>query len=102
MACGRWTAQQRTTEFLSLIGPRGRRMLVATDFLGQAPYFNTTQFVVWRYAQTGHELARTEQQLPAMTTGTMIQPYYFGKIFYMGLDGDLFELTVPPPPGARR
>jgi hypothetical protein len=91
-----WTAQQRTTEFLALIGPRGRRVVLGTDFPGQAPYVNTTDFVVWRDALTGHELARTAEALPAMTVGTMIQPYYFGEVFYMGLDGDLFELTVRP------
>jgi hypothetical protein len=29
-----------------------------------------------------------------MTNGTMIQPYYFGKMFYLGLEGELIELTV--------
>jgi hypothetical protein len=87
-------AQQRTTEFLALIGPRGRRVLVGTDIADQTPANNTTDFVVWRDAQTGRELART-QQMPAITLGTMIQPYYFGKIFYPGYGvGDLFELTV--------
>ena len=32
----------------------------------------------------------------AMTSGTMIQPYYFGKTFYLGLEGSLLELTVKP------
>ena len=50
--------------------------------------------VVWRDAQTGDELARA-QDLPAITLGTMVQPYYFGKIFYPGYEqGDLLELTV--------
>src|SRR5262249_26111101 len=97
-----WTAQQRTTEFLALIGSRGCRVVVDTDIpLGQCPNANTTDFVVWRDAQTGDELARTEQPLPAMTTGTMIQPYYFGKMFYMGLECDLLELAVQPAPARR-
>ena len=29
-----------------------------------------------------------------MTSGAMIQPYYSGKIFYLGLGGDVFELTA--------
>ncbi len=33
-----------------------------------------------------------------MTSGTMIQPYYFGKVFYLGLDGDILELTAQPAP----
>jgi hypothetical protein len=77
-------------------------VLVDTDIPpGQCPNANTTDFVVWRDAQTGDELARTKQPLPAMTSGTMIQPYYFGKMFYMGLEGDLIELTVQPAPARR-
>jgi hypothetical protein len=29
-----------------------------------------------------------------MTSGTMIQPYYFGKMFYVGLKGELIESEV--------
>ena len=95
-----WTAQQRTTEFVALIGPPGRRVLVGTDIPpGQQPRTNTTDFVVWRDAQTGQELARSEQ-LPAMTSGAMVQPYYFGKMFYCALnDGELIELDVRPGSG---
>jgi hypothetical protein len=93
-----WTVSQRTTEFLALIGPRSRRVLIGTEIPpGQAPDQNTTDFVVWRDAQTGGELART-RQLPAMTSGAMIQPYYFKKIFYLGLEGDVLELTTQPAP----
>jgi hypothetical protein len=91
-----WTAHQTTTEFLALIGPRDRRVLVGTDIPpGQAPTSNTTDYMVWRNADTGQEIARTKQ-LPKMTTGTMIQPYYFGKMFYLGLQGDLIELNARP------
>jgi hypothetical protein len=91
-----WSERQRTTEFLALIGRPERRVLVATAIPpGQAPDQNTTDFVVWRDALTGQELARSAQ-LPAMTSGTMIQPYYFGKTFYLGLEGSLLELTVKP------
>jgi hypothetical protein len=92
-----WTVHQRTTEFLAVIGPRDRRVLVTTAIPpGQVPLQNTTDFVVWRLAQTGRDLAHTQQQLPAITNGTMIQPYYFGKIFYPALDGELIELTARP------
>ncbi|HEX8893796.1 MAG TPA: hypothetical protein VF783_10755 [Terriglobales bacterium] len=91
-----WTAHQRTTEFLTLIGPPNRRVLVGTEIPpGQAPVTNSTDFVVWRDAQTGQELARTVQ-LPKFTSGTMLQPYYFGRMFYPGEDGGLFELNVLP------
>jgi len=36
-----------------------------------------------------------------MTRGTMIQPYYFGKMFCMELKGKLIELTVQPAPVRR-
>ena len=91
-----WTKHQRTTEFLALIGPPGRRVLVGTEIpANQAPVSNTADFVVWRDAQTGKELARTKQ-VPKFTSGTMIQPYYFGEMFYVGEDGDLSELSVLP------
>jgi hypothetical protein len=92
-----WIARQRTTEFLALIGPPGRRVVVGTEIpANQAPVSNKTDFVVWRDAQTGRELARSKQ-LPRFTSGTMLQPYYFGKMFYPALDGPLFELNVRPP-----
>ena len=69
-------------------------MLVGTDIGDQIPAMNDTDDVVWRDARTGDELARA-QDLPAITLGTMVQPYYFGKIFYPGYnEGDLLELTV--------
>lgn len=87
-------------EFLALIGPPGRRVLVGTDIPpGQVPRTDTMDFVVWRNAHTGRELARTKQ-LPAMTSGTMTQPYYFMKMFYMALEGDLIELNVRSAPVA--
>ena len=93
-----WIKHQRTTEFLALIGPPDHRVVVGTEIPpGQAPVTNTTDFVVWRDAQDGKELARTKQ-LPKFTSGTMLQPYYFGKMFYPGEDGSLFELTVQPGP----
>ena len=52
-----WMADQHTTEFLALIGPHDRRVLVDTDIPnGQCPLANKTDYVVWRDAQTGDEL----------------------------------------------
>lgn len=94
-----WTVKQRTTEFMTLVGDKDHRVLVGTQIpVGQIPNSNTEDFVVWRNALTGDLLARTEGMLPAMTSGTMIQPYYYGKYFYMGLQGALIELTVQPTP----
>ena len=40
----------------------------------------------------GYEIARSPL-LPAMTQGTMIQPYYSGNMFYQGQLGTLIKLT---------
>jgi hypothetical protein len=96
-----WTAQQRTTEFLALIGPPERRVVVGTDIpADQAIGSNTQDDVVWREAETGRELARSEL-LPAVDTGTMIQPGYAGRMYYMAQEGKVIELTVGPAPARK-
>jgi hypothetical protein len=91
-----WTAPQRTTEFLLLIGPSRRsRVLVGTAIPdGQKPGQNTQDQVVWREADTGRELARSPL-LPAVLSGTMIQPGYAGRAYYLAENG-IIELTVQP------
>lgn len=87
-----WTANQRTTEFTTLINPQTSRVLVGTDIPdGEIPGNNHNDYAVWRNALTGEELARSPL-LPAMTQGTMIQPYYSGNMFYEGQLGDLIQL----------
>lgn len=87
-----WTAAQRTTEFTALINPESTRVIVGTDIPdGQIPGNNHNDFAVWRNALTGDEIARSPL-LPAMTQGTMIQPYYLGEMFYEGQSGDLIKL----------
>jgi hypothetical protein len=89
-----WTAQQRTTEFLALIGPPERRVVVGTDIPAEQPIGSNTQdAVVWREAETGRELARSEL-LPVVDTGTMIEPGYAGRMYYMAQPGKVIELTV--------
>jgi hypothetical protein len=96
-----WTAQQRTTEFLALIGPPERRVVVGTDIpADQAIGSNTQDDVVWREAETGRELARSEL-LPVVDTGTMIQPGYAGRMYYMAQEGKVIELTVGPAPARK-
>ena len=69
-----WTAPQRTTEFMALIGPAQRRVLVGTDVPpGQQIGANTQDWVVWRSADTGRELARSPL-LSAVNSGTMVEP----------------------------
>lgn len=88
-----WKADQRTTEFTTLINPLANRVLVGTDIpTGQIPGNNTNDYAVWRNALTGAEIARSPL-LPAMTQGTMIQPYYSGDMFYEGQLGTLIKLS---------
>ena len=91
-----WKANQTTTEFTTLIGPQANRVLVGTDIPGpEIPGNNTNDFAVWRNAATGQELARSPL-LPAMTQGTMIQPYYNGYMFFEGQSGTLIKLMPRP------
>lgn len=91
-----WKANQTTTEFTTLIGPQDRRVLVGTDIPGpEIPGNNMNDFAVWRNAATGQELARSPL-LPAMTQGTMIQPYYNGDMFFEGQSGVLIKLMPRP------
>jgi hypothetical protein len=87
-----WKADQTTTEFTALIGSKRKRILVGTDIPGpEIPGRNLNDFVVWRNAKTGKEIARSPL-LPAMTQGTMVQPYYEGEMFYEGQLGELIKL----------
>lgn len=88
-----WKVDQTTTEFTALIGSATSRILVGTDIPGaEIPGNNTNDFAVWRDAATGQEIARSPL-LPAMTQGTMIQPYYSGDMFYEGQLGTLIKLS---------
>jgi len=94
-----WTADQTTTEFIAVIGSRRQRVIVGSDIPGaEIPGINSHDEVVWRNAGTGQEIARSPR-LPAMTSGTMVQPYYSGDMFYPGLAGTLYKLE-PAPTGS--
>lgn len=91
-----WKADQTTTEFTALIGSKRKRVLVGTDIPGpEIPGNNSNDYAVWRNAKTGEEIARSPL-LPAMTQGTMIQPYYSGKMFYEGQSGQIIKLKPRP------
>ncbi|MFL6246754.1 MAG: hypothetical protein ACJ74H_12060 [Thermoanaerobaculia bacterium] len=90
-----WTEPQRTLEFLALIGPPDRRVFAGTELPpGQPLTGNTTSDVVWRDAATGRELARTRTPLPAISTGSMVEPYYGGKMLYLAREGRIIELAL--------
>ncbi|ETR68842.1 MAG: hypothetical protein OMM_10120, partial [Candidatus Magnetoglobus multicellularis str. Araruama] len=97
----RWVIDQRTLNHLALIGPPEARMLVSTDapgavmglFTGNLDY---DEQVVWRSADTGEELARSDV-LPAMFNGGPVTPGFYGTLFYLGLDGVIHELSTAGP-----
>ena len=96
-----WTAPQNTTEFLALIGPARRRVLVGTDVPSQlmppsCPIGGGTQdSVVWRDADTGDEIARSPL-LSAVNAGTMVEPGYAGRMYFLAQNAKIMELTVRP------
>jgi len=96
-----WTAPQNTAEFLAVIGPAQRRVLVGTDYPNQlmppsCPVGGGTQAsVVWRNADTGREIARSPL-LQAVNGGTMVEPGYAGRMYFLALNGKIVELTVRP------
>jgi len=96
-----WKVAQTTTEFIAVIGPPDQRVIVGSDIPGaELPGTNTEDEVVWRNAATGQAIARSAR-LPAMTSGTMVQPYYCGDMFYPGAAGSLYKLQ-PAPAGSIR
>jgi hypothetical protein len=91
-----WKKKQTTTEWATLIGPKGRRTWVGTDIPGaEIPGKNKTDKVVFRDAATGRELARSKR-LPAMTQGSAVQPGYNGSVFFPGATGTLVKVTPRP------
>lgn len=94
-----WKVAQTTTEWLTIIGPPDQRVVVGTDIPApEIPDINKHDETVWRNAATGQEIARSAL-LPAITSGTMIQPYYSGDVFYPGAAGTLYKLQ-PAPSGS--
>jgi hypothetical protein len=91
-----WVQQQRTTEFLALIGPEQNRVVVSTAIpLGETLASHAHNRVIWRNAENGDELARSHL-LPTVSTGSMVEPGYDGRMYYMGQKNQIIELTVAP------
>lgn len=92
-----WRRRQRTLNFSTLIGPKSARVFIATSVPGTAKQLQTykTEAVVFRSATTGRELARS-RQLPKMTSGALVTPGDRGRIYYLGLAGKVFRLSVTP------
>ena len=91
-----WTREQRTTEFMALIGPEQNRVVVGTAIPpGESLASHAHNRVIWRDAENGDELARSHL-LPTVSTGSMVEPAYDGRMYYMGQKSQIIELTVTP------
>ncbi|MEO1480505.1 MAG: hypothetical protein AAFU77_00250 [Myxococcota bacterium] len=91
-------ADQTTFNHLTLIGPLDARVLVATDapqalLALSSPGTPYDEEMVWRSAETGSELARSEA-LPPMTGGSPISPGFASTVYYVGSGGEIVELTT--------
>ena len=62
---------------------------------GQQPGSNTNDWVVWRNAETGEEIARSPL-LQSINDGTMVEPTYSGSMYFLAENGKIIELTVRP------
>jgi hypothetical protein len=97
---------ERTLSFLTLIGPKENRVLVATNInpnitqqqiqqaLGGQGYTYTEQ-ILWRDAATGKILAQSDY-FPAMSPGILVTPGYGGLIYDMLDNGHIMALQVAP------
>ncbi len=96
-----WLEEQTTSVFQQLIGTPDERVIVTSELTNFPPGIRTplntlgalNEQVVFRDAATGRELARTED-LPRMTQGSNISPGFGGRVYYVGVDGVLHEITV--------
>lgn len=96
-----WQEDQITSVFMQLIGTPEERVMVTSELtnfpLGPRTPLNTlsarNEQVVFRDTTTGRELARTED-LPRMTQGSNISPGFGGRVYFIGVDGVLYEITV--------
>ncbi|MFZ5618117.1 MAG: hypothetical protein ACOZAA_12450 [Pseudomonadota bacterium] len=93
-----WVKKQRTLNFSTLIGPKDARVFVATDIRGLCLFSRclksySKEEIVFRNAETGDEIARSER-LPKMTTGALVTPGPDGDLYYLGLAGEIYKVTV--------
>ncbi len=93
----KWIERHTTSVFQQLVGPADKRVLVISELTNfpptSLPLVATNEEVVFRDAATGGELARSAE-LPRMSDGANISPGYGGRVYYPGVDGKLYEITV--------
>ncbi len=93
-----WWKKQRTLNFSALVGAPEARVLVASDIRGPCFFMRclrkfAEEEIVFRNADTGEEIGRSEA-LPKMTPGAMVTPGEDGALYYLGVDGEIFKITV--------
>ena len=95
-----WREEQTTSVFLQLIGHANERVIVTSEIvnigLRLTPFSilgATNEQVVFRDAATGRELARSGN-LPRMSQGANISPGYGGRVYFPGVDGRIYEVSV--------
>ena len=93
----KWREKHTTSVFQQLVGSADSRVLVMSELINfpptSLPLTATNEQVVFRNAATGKELARSTA-LPRMSDGANISPGYGGRVYYPGVDGKLYEITV--------
>jgi len=94
----RWTQDQTTLSFTTLIGPQDHRILIGTNipikFFKQLKNYSTEQ-VIWRDAATGKQLAASDQ-FPKMSAGILVTPGYAGLQYFLTASGHIIALQVNP------
>jgi hypothetical protein len=94
----KWTADQTTLSFTTLIGPADHRVLIGTNipvkFFKQLKKYTTEQ-TIWRDAATGKQLASSDQ-FPKMSAGILVTPGYAGLQYFLTASGHIIELQVSP------
>jgi hypothetical protein len=96
----KWTQDQTTLSFTTLVGPPSQRVLIGTNipvkFFKQLKSYTTEQ-VIWRNAATGKQLASSDQ-FPKMSAGILVTPGYAGLQYFLTADGHIIALQVNPSP----
>jgi hypothetical protein len=91
-----WSVDQTTLSFTTLIGPANARVLIGTNIpvkTFQGLKYYTMEQVVWRSADTGTELARSDF-FDKMVTGILVTPGFGGLLYYLSQSGKLIALQV--------
>jgi len=95
-----WSVDQRTTGFMTLIGPPDKRVIVGSninpsDTMEEIEKSNYTEQIVWRDTVTGKTLAQSDYFSP-MTQGVAVAPSYGGIMYDLLSNGHIMALQVTP------